>query len=70
MFNPIDVYVGKRIRLKRKLAGLTQSGLAAKIGITFQQVQKYEKGENRVSSSMLYQIAQALRTQESIYIED
>jgi transcriptional regulator with XRE-family HTH domain len=51
--NPIDVHVGARIRLRRTLLGISQEALAEVIGLTFQQVQKYEKGANRVSSSRL-----------------
>ncbi|HET7239383.1 MAG TPA: helix-turn-helix transcriptional regulator [Terrimicrobiaceae bacterium] len=58
--NPIDVHVGARIRLRRTLLGISQSALAETIGLTFQQVQKYEKGANRVSSSRLYDLANAL----------
>ena len=56
----IDVEVGSRIRLQRKVKGISQQALAAALGITFQQVQKYEKGSNRVGASRLSQIAQAL----------
>ena len=58
--DPIDVHVGGRIRLRRTLMGLSQTGLGEVIGLTFQQVQKYERGANRVSASMLYRIAEAL----------
>jgi transcriptional regulator with XRE-family HTH domain len=58
--NPIDVHVGARIRLRRALLGMSQSTLAEAIGLTFQQVQKYEKGTNRVSSSRLVDMANAL----------
>src|SRR5688572_33120395 len=58
--NPIDVHVGSRIRLRRTLLGLSQEKLAEAIGLTFQQVQKYEKGANRVSSSRLMDIAKVL----------
>ncbi|WP_019646171.1 helix-turn-helix domain-containing protein [Novispirillum itersonii] len=57
---PIDLEVGKRIRLRRILLGLTQQQLAAKIGVSFQQVQKYERGLNRVSASRMVPIAAAL----------
>ena len=60
MSHPIDIYVGKRVRLRRKLLGLTQSDLANKLDITFQQIQKYEKGENRISASKLYEIGATL----------
>lgn len=55
--DPIDVSVGARIRLARKMRGRSQQGLAEAIGVTFQQVQKYESGANRVSASMLARIA-------------
>jgi transcriptional regulator with XRE-family HTH domain len=56
----IDVEVGSRIRLQRRMKGISQQALAAALGITFQQVQKYEKGSNRVGASRLSQIGQAL----------
>ena len=58
--HPVDVHVGSRVRLSRTLAGLSQQKLAGLLGITFQQVQKYEKGTNRISSSKLWQICQIL----------
>ena len=58
--NPIDVHVGNRVRLRRTLLGMSQEALAEAIGLTFQQVQKYEKGANRVSSSRLMDIASVL----------
>lgn len=58
--NPIDAYVGQKIKERRALVGVSQTVLATKLGITFQQVQKYEKGANRVGSSRLYEIAQIL----------
>ena len=58
--NPIDVHVGSRIRMRRTLLGISQTALADAIGLTFQQVQKYEKGVNRVSSSRLVDLANAL----------
>jgi transcriptional regulator with XRE-family HTH domain len=58
--NPIDVHVGARIRLRRTLLGMSQGTLAEAIGLTFQQVQKYERGTNRVSSSRLVDMANAL----------
>ena len=60
MPHPIDVIVGKRIQLRRLQLSLTQTGLGQKLGVTFQQVQKYEKGTNRVSCSRLYEISQVL----------
>lgn len=58
--NPIDAYVGQKIKERRTLVGVSQTELANHLGITFQQVQKYEKGSNRVSASRLYEIAQIL----------
>lgn len=60
--DPIDMAIGARIRLRRKSLNLTQAALAARIGVTFQQVQKYERGANRVSGSTLVAVAQALDT--------
>ena len=58
--SPVDAHVGARIRLRRKLLGLSQQQLAERLGLTFQQVQKYERGVNRVSASKLYETAQVL----------
>ena len=58
--DPVDVAVGARIRLLRKLKGLSQQALAEAAGVTFQQIQKYERGANRVSASMLARIAKTL----------
>ena len=59
--DPVDIAVGLRIRLARKMRGQSQQALAEAIGVTFQQVQKYERGANRVSASMLARIAAELR---------
>jgi transcriptional regulator with XRE-family HTH domain len=58
---PVDVEVGNKIRLRRKMAGMSQTGLAKELGITFQQVQKYEKGSNRVGASRLQKIADVFK---------
>lgn len=58
--NPVDVHVGKRIRMRRLFLGMNQENLAAQLGVTFQQVQKYEGGANRVSASRLADIARIL----------
>ncbi|MGA0603817.1 helix-turn-helix domain-containing protein [Caulobacter sp. KR2-114] len=60
--DPIDVSVGARIRIRRRWLGLSQTQLATGLGITFQQVQKYEKGANRISASMLVKAANILET--------
>ena len=58
--NPIDLHVGARVRMRRKLLGMSQEKLADALGLTFQQVQKYERGANRVSASKLFEIARFL----------
>jgi transcriptional regulator with XRE-family HTH domain len=68
--NPIDVHVGARIRLRRTLLGISQENLADAIGLTFQQVQKYESGANRVSSSRLLDIANTLDVSISYFFEE
>lgn len=60
--DPIDLAVGARVRVRRRWMGLTQTQLAEALGITFQQVQKYERGANRISASMLVKIAAKLET--------
>lgn len=69
MSHPVDVHVGKRIRHRRWLVGMTQQQLAAAVGIKFQQIQKYETGANRVSASRLWDIASALDVQVSFFFE-
>lgn len=59
-FHPIDVHVGQRIRQRRILIGMSQTDLAEAVGVTFQQVQKYERGANRTSASKLYEFATIL----------
>ena len=60
--NPIDRHVGARVRMRRMLIGMSQEKLGEALGLTFQQVQKYEKGANRISASRLQQISEALNT--------
>ena len=60
MTNEIDLHVGKRLRRRRRLLGLTQQQLAESVGIRFQQIQKYECGANRVSASRLFELAESL----------
>lgn len=68
--NPIDVHVGARMRLRRTLLGLSQEKLGELIGLTFQQVQKYERGANRVSCSRLFDLSRALEVPISYFFED
>lgn len=58
--NPVDVHVGARVRMRRMLIGMSQEKLGESLGLTFQQVQKYEKGTNRIGASRLYQIGAVL----------
>ena len=67
--NPVDLHVGARIRMRRKIIGISQEKLAEELGLTFQQVQKYERGANRVSASKLYEIARALLTPVAYFFE-
>lgn len=69
-FNPIDVHVGQRIRQRRTLRGMSQTTLGDAIGLTFQQVQKYERGANRVSSSRLFDLANILDVTLSYFFAD
>ena len=69
MKHPVDVHVGKRIRHRRWVVGTTQQQLAEKVGIKFQQIQKYETGMNRVSASRLWDIASALGVDISFFFE-
>ncbi len=69
MKHPVDVHVGKRIRHQRWMVGMTQQQLAEKVGIKFQQVQKYETGMNRVSASRLWDIAEALGVSIGFFFE-
>lgn len=68
--NPIDVHVGNRIRLRRTLLGLSQDKLASLLGLTFQQVQKYERGMNRVGASRLWDISKVLDIPIGFFFED
>lgn len=67
--HPVDLHIGSRIRLRRKLLAISQTDLADALGLTFQQVQKYERGSNRVSASKLYEIAQRLDVSIGFFFE-
>ena len=67
--NPVDLHVGARIRMRRKLLGISQERLAEQLHLTFQQVQKYERGANRVSASKLYEIARALEAPVAYFFD-
>ena len=68
--NPIDVFVGSRVRLRRLMVGMSQEALADRLGVTFQQVQKYEKGTNRISASRLQAISDVFRVPPSFFFQD
>ena len=69
MTNDIDLHVGKRLRRRRRLLGLTQQSLADEVGIRFQQIQKYECGANRVSASRLFELSEALSVPVQYFYE-
>ncbi|MER0239802.1 helix-turn-helix transcriptional regulator [Fulvimarina sp. MAC8] len=68
--NPIDTHVGSRVRLRRTMLSLSQEKLGEALGITFQQVQKYEKGTNRIGASRLQRISEVLKVPVSFFFED
>jgi len=68
--NPVDIHVGTRVRLRRTLLGMTQTGLGDAIGLTFQQVQKYERGVNRIGSSRLYDLARVLDVPINFFFDE
>ncbi len=68
--SPVDVHVGSRIRLRRTLMGMSQERLGDALGLTFQQVQKYERGANRVSASRLFDLSRVLDVPISFFFDD
>jgi len=68
--NPIDIHVGSRVRLRRMMLGMSQEKLGENLGITFQQIQKYEKGTNRIGASRLHHIADVLTVPISFFYEN
>lgn len=68
--NPVDIHVGARVRLRRTLLGMSQEKLGEAIGLTFQQVQKYERGANRVGASRLYDLSRVLEVPVSFFFDD
>ena len=66
----VDVHVGRRVRQRRKMMGITQEKLGDSLGLTFQQVQKYERGTNRISASKLFEMAIFLKVSVSYFYED
>jgi transcriptional regulator with XRE-family HTH domain len=68
--DPIDCYVGNQIRLRRMVLGMSQTALGDALGITFQQIQKYEKGMNRVSASRLHRLAEVLKVAPTFFFDE
>ena len=68
--NPVDVHVGARVRLRRTLLGLSQEKLGESVGLTFQQIQKYERGANRIGASRLFELSQILDVPISFFFDD
>src|SRR5215475_8599921 len=68
--NPVDAHVGSRVRLRRMLLGMSQERLGESMGLTFQQVQKYEKGVNRIGASRLFQISKILDVPVQFFFEE
>ena len=68
--DPVDIHVGARLRLRRTLLGLTQDQLGKALNLTFQQVQKYERGANRIGSSRLYKLSQILDVPVSFFFDE
>lgn len=68
--DPIDVHVGSRVRLRRTLLGLSQQKLGDALGLTFQQIQKYERGANRIGASRLYRLSRILDVDVTYFYED
>lgn len=68
--HPVDVHVGSRLRIRRTLLGISQDRLGSALGITFQQVQKYERGTNRISASKLFDFARVLEVPISYFFDE
>ena len=68
--NPIDAHVGARVRLRRMLIGMSQEKLGEMLGVTFQQIQKYEKGANRIGASRLYEVSKILDVPVQFFFDD
>ena len=70
IFHPIDTHVGQRLRLRRKILSLSQTVLVEAIGLTFQQIQKYERGANRIGASRLFELSEVLDVPVSYFFDD
>ena len=68
--NPIDIYVGSRVRFRRMMLGMSQERLGESLGLTFQQIQKYEKGANRIGASRLFALSQVLQVPVQFFFDE
>ena len=68
--NPIDIHVGKRLRLRRNMLNISLSDLADRLGVSYQQIQHYEKGTNRITASRLWDLSQVLSTDVRFFFDD
>ena len=68
--HPVDIHVGRRVRLRRTLLGISQQCLGSEVGLTFQQIQKYERGANRIGASRLYEFSRILDVPVSFFFDD
>ena len=68
--NPVDIHVGSRVRLRRTLLGMSQERLGESVGLTFQQIQKYERGANRIGASRLFEFSRILDVPVSFFFDD
>lgn len=68
--NPVDIHVGRRVRMRRTLLGMSQEKLGNAVSLTFQQIQKYERGANRIGSSRLFQLSRVLGVPVSYFFDD
>lgn len=68
--NPVDIHVGSRVRLRRTLLGLSQEKLGEAVGLTFQQIQKYERGANRIGASRMYHLSRVLDVPVAFFFEE
>lgn len=68
--NYVDAHIGKRLKIARSIAGLSQEQLGEKIGLTFQQIQKYERGSNKISASKLFELAKVMNTDINFFYRD
>jgi len=69
-YGPVDIHVGKRVRIRRRLLDMSQTDLGDAVGLTFQQIQKYERGANRISASVLFRLSEILDVPVAFFFDD